>query len=107
MSNETKRDVFEAIADKCAGYDDGLYKQYLKQYDAALPDDMPVIPEAVREYINGAKASHYELLDAMAKWTLYQPVFDRIHENSDAFTRAWLLGIWRVEETGEIVKLRE
>lgn len=35
MSNETKREVFETIADKCAGYDDGLHNQYLKQYDAA------------------------------------------------------------------------
>lgn len=54
--------------------------------------DLPAIPKAVGEYINDAKASHYELLDAMAKWTLDQPVFDWIHENSDAFARAWLDG---------------
>lgn len=105
MSNETKRDVFETFADECAGYEDELYKQYLRQYDNALPDDLPVIPKAVGEYIEDAKASRYELLEAMTKWTLDQPVFDWIHDNSDTFARAWLLGVWRVEKTGEIVKL--
>ena len=115
MSNETKRNVFETIADKCAGYDDGLYEQYLKQYDAALPDNLPVIPEAVGEYIEEAKAH--------GKWSIIDPLWhvgdalsamgesglsDRarwILHNSDEFYRAWLLGVWRVEETGEIVKL--
>ena len=105
MSNETKRDVFETFADECAGYEDELYKQYLRQYDNALPDDLPVTPKAVGEYIEDAKASRYELLEAMTKWTLDQPVFDWIHDNSDTFARAWLLGVWRVEKTGEIVKL--
>ena len=105
MSNETKRDVFETFADECAGYEDELYEQYLRQYDAALPDDMPVIPKAVGEYIEDAKASRYELLEAMTKWTLDQPVFDWIHDNSDIFALAWVLGVWRVEGTGEIVKL--
>ena len=58
--------------------------------------DLPVIPKAVSEYINNAKASHYELLDAMTEWTLDQPVFDWIHENSDTFARAWLDG-YKVE----------
>ena len=118
MSNETKRDVFLQIAKE--NRDLRMYdpesiepkelieqdcQDWIREYDAALPDDLPVIPKAVGEYIEDAKASHYELLDAMTKWTLDQPVFDWIHDNSDTFARAWVLGAWRVEGTGEIVKL--
>ncbi|ANK59832.1 DUF1642 domain-containing protein [Loigolactobacillus backii] len=108
MSNETKRDVFERALDEwydlifkvggqgeeAYGYCefDGTLSKYEKDYAAALPDDMPVIPKAVGEYIEDAKASHYELLDAMTKLTLDQPVFDWIHDNSDTFARAWLDG---------------
>lgn len=105
MNYETKRNVFETIADKCAGYDDELYKQYLNQYDDALPDDMPVIPKVVGEWIKDAKARCYDMLEAMTKWTLDQPVFDWIHDNSDTFARAWLDGVWQIDETGEIMKL--
>lgn len=105
MNYETKRDVFEEFADKWAGLDDERYEQYLKQYDAALPDDMPVIPKVVGEWIKDAKARYYEMLEAMTKWTLDQPVFDWIHDNSDTFALAWLDGVWCIEETGEIVKL--
>ena len=96
MINETKRDVFEVAMNHAtkSGWVD--YSEMMSRYDAALPEDLPVIPKAVSDYINDAKASHYELLDAMAKWTLDQPVFDWIHENSDAFARAWLDG-YKVE----------
>lgn len=92
MINETKRDVFEVAMNHAtkSGWVD--YSEMMSRYDVALPEDLPVIPKAVSDYINDAKASHYELLDAMAKWTLDQPVFDWIHENSDAFARAWLDG---------------
>ena len=121
MSNETKREVFgkmkwELIRNlaNTIDHNGGLRPledatkvgtNYAKRYAAALPDDLPLIPGTVGEYIEDAKASHYELLDAMTKWTLDQPVFDWIHDNSDTFARAWVLGAWRVEETGEIVKL--
>lgn len=121
MSNETKQDVFERALTEWYGlvYDvgvqgeeaygycefDGTISKYEKDYDDALPDDLPVIPKAVGEYIEDAKASRYELLDAMTKWTLDQPVFDWIHDNSDPFARAWLLSAWCVEGTGEVVKL--
>ncbi|GEK28889.1 DUF1642 domain-containing protein [Furfurilactobacillus siliginis] len=117
MSNETKQDVFEdalraleEFSEQGSSWEmayDGLSTRYSVASDAALPDDLPVIPKVVSEYIEDAKAGHYELLDAMTKWTLDQPVFDWIHDNSDTFARAWVLGIWRVEETGEIVKLEE
>lgn len=118
MSNETKRDVVLQIAKENRGfrmYDpEGCepkelieldYQDWIREYDAALPDDLPVIPKEVGEWIKDAKVRRYELLDAMTKWTLDQPVFDWIHENSDTFATAWVLGVWHVEETGEIVKL--
>jgi len=119
MSNETKRDVFKGFADKWAGLDDERYEQYLKQYDAALPDDLPVIPEAVGEYIIDAKAGHngigFVLMIgghtmtsnriAFEEWlTRVNSYSDRI-DRENTFARAWLLGVWRVEETGEVVKL--
>ena len=99
MSNETKRDVLidavDALADAQAsggnvGHQDA--NLFMAEYENALPDDLPLIPKAVNEYIEDAKASHYELLDAMTKWTLDQPVIDWIHDNSDTFARAWLDG---------------
>lgn len=103
MSNETKRDVFEEVVNELEDvlpdtalfgneYIADLVGELRARYAAALPDDLPLIPKAVSKYIEDAKASHYELLDAMTKWTLDQPVFDWIHDNSDTFARAWLDG---------------
>lgn len=58
MSNETKRDVFEAVWNRLAGYQvffngwprETLY-DYKKRYDNALPDNLPVIPKAVGDVI--------------------------------------------------------
>lgn len=107
MSNETKRNVFEEFADECAGINDEIYNQYMQRYDAALPDDLPVIPKAVSEHIRWCKGEVGvdNVSDAMdytcgdvATW-LYD------ERNSDTFARAWLLCVWRVEETVEVVKL--
>ncbi|BCX29508.1 hypothetical protein LTWDN19_00750 [Latilactobacillus curvatus] len=113
MNNETKWDVFEDALRALEEFGEQgsswemAYDDLSARYAAALPDDMPVIPEAVGEWIKDAKARYYDMLEAMTKWTLDQPVFDWIHDNSDTFARAWLDGVWRVEETGEIVKLEE
>ncbi|WBM89887.1 DUF1642 domain-containing protein [Lacticaseibacillus rhamnosus] len=120
MSNETKREVFGDLVEELAnayisldgeGIGEELTNEekqaYLKDYDNALPDDLPVIPEAVGEYIRWCKGEGGidNVSDAMdytygdvATW-LYD------ERNSDTFARAWLLGVWRVEETGEIVKV--
>ncbi|OFM69079.1 hypothetical protein HMPREF3026_00025 [Lactobacillus sp. HMSC073D04] len=120
MSNETKRKVFGDLVEELAnayisldgeGIGEELTNEekqaYLKDYDNALPDDLPVIPEAVGEYIRWCKGEGGidNVSDAMdytygdvATW-LYD------ERNSDTFARAWLLGVWRVEETGEIVKV--
>ena len=113
MSNETKRDVFETFADECAGYEDELYKQYLRQYDNALPDDLPVIPQAVGEYIQWGKSYDIKLYMMYSFKFIHSQGFKKLTDDveswiissSNTFARAWLLGVWRVEETGEIVKL--
>ncbi|WBT00352.1 hypothetical protein OK107_06595 [Lacticaseibacillus paracasei] len=116
MSNETKQDVFEAVWNRLAGYQvffngwprETLY-DYKKRYDAALPDDLPVIPEAVGEYIRWCKGEGGigNVSDAMgyAPTRIASWIYDE--RNSDTFARAWVLGVWRVEETGEIVKLED
>ena len=122
MSNETKRDVLKRALNffvatglvRNINYNLESY-QYLSEYDSALPDDLPVIPKAVGEYIEEAKAH--------GKWSIIDPLWrvgdalsamgesglgDRsrwVLHHSDDFARAWVLGAWRVEETGAIVKL--
>ena len=110
MSNETKRDVVEAILlakDTDTIWDSSTVRYYLNRYDASLPDDLPVIPEAVGEYIRWCKS--YDGLHSISEALYYATESNRewIYraKNSDAFALAWLLGVWRVDETGEIVKL--
>ena len=113
MSNETKRDVFETFADECAGLNDEIYERYLKQYDAALPDDLPMIPKEVGEYLKRYKLMltlFGFLRDAVSRIDtplddLNQTKYHWIANNQNTFARAWLLGVWRVEEKDEIVKL--
>ncbi|WP_225422246.1 hypothetical protein [Lacticaseibacillus paracasei] len=71
MSNETKRDVFDdALAYAPVGreYDPvnddeaGDLRSCLSaRYDAALPDDLPVIPKEVGEYIQWGKSYDIQL----------------------------------------------
>lgn len=111
MSNETKRDVFEYYLDMIKGLKDPLaaecVREARKRYAAALPDDLPVIPEVVGEYIRWCKGEGGigNVSDAMgyAPTRIASWVYDE--RNSDVFARAWLDGVWRVEETGEIVKM--
>lgn len=128
MSNETKRDVFEEVWNRLAGYQvffNGWPREtlddYKKRYDSALPDDLPVIPEAIGEYIQERKSAHDSIAFALnasfvpnevVEW-MFTVTGDPDTELSqieyakqqDTFARAWVLGVWRVEETGEIVKL--
>ncbi|MGM9457813.1 hypothetical protein [Lacticaseibacillus rhamnosus] len=104
MSNETKQDVFNALmADMSHGSE-----QWRARYDAAFPDDLPVIPKEIGEYIERQKQGS-TLRSAIIAATDFHAVDDEeadwIFYHSDTFARAWLLGVWIVEETGEIVKL--
>jgi len=82
-------------------------------YDNALPDDLPVIPKAVGEYIQWGKSYDIQLYMMYVSPVIHRPGFKRptndaknwIISSSNAFARAWLLGVWRVEGTGEIVKM--
>ena len=115
MSNETKRDVLvdavDALADAQAsggnvGHQDA--NLFMDEYDAALPDDLPVIPKKIGEYIERQKQGS-TLRSAIIAATDFNAVDDEeadwIFYHSDTFALAWVLGIWRVGETGEIVKL--
>lgn len=116
MSNETKRDVVEAILlakDTDTIWDSSNVRYYLNRYDAALPDDLPVIPKAVGEYIQWGKSYDIQLYMMFSFKFIHSQGFKKLTDDvessiiisSNAFARAWLLGVWRVEETGEVVKL--
>ena len=134
MSNETKRDVFEDLVEELAnahialdgeGIDEELTNEdkqaYLKDYDNALPDDLPVIPKAVSEWIKKCKHRNVTLADTLCmemrpenvrNWMAFKDGdvandFDRAGylRKQDLMASAWVLGVWRVEETGEMVKL--
>ncbi|KRL10749.1 hypothetical protein FD09_GL000892 [Schleiferilactobacillus perolens DSM 12744] len=79
-----------------------------------MPDDLPVIPMAAGDEIEIAKMrgqSIIELLEPLYSTDTLKTsqsvtgVWTWAVDHSDTFARAWLLGVWRVEETGEIVKL--
>lgn len=115
-SNETKRDVFEGLLESYMYSADMVIDEISTdgvadrlnlgkiiastrdRYAAALPDDLPVIPKAVGEWLTWCKERGHSLKDALDGET-------RVSE--DTFAHAWVLGVWEVKETGEIVKLEE
>ena len=128
MSEETKRDVFVNLAEDVKindSFDEEYpksqddiekeYKENIHNYDAALPDDLPVIPEVTGKFIKAMKANGDSLFASESTVLLMYYLdlipFDAlkitkwIDEHQNTFATAWLLGVWRVEETGEIVKL--
>lgn len=128
MTIETKREVYEDLVEELAnayialdgeGIGEELTNEdkqaYLKDYDAALPDDLPVIPKEIGEYLKRYKLMFTLfgfLRDAVSRIDtplddLNQTKYHWIANNQNTFARAWVLGVWSVEETGEIVKLEE
>ncbi|MCL4173989.1 hypothetical protein LPSP5_002058 [Lacticaseibacillus paracasei] len=119
MSNETKRDVLEKLAECYAEVSDAYTNEtgspyycddepnYLDEYDAALPDDLPVIPKAVGEILRSAhgQTNLLGVLDTAKNGHKVSEALAWILANQNTFATAWVLGVWRVEETGEIVKL--
>lgn len=84
----------------------------MAEYEKALPDDMPSIPKVVGEYIKNLWKYHRDLVDVFGLVrdlgiTRTEPngILTWVSHNTDTFTRAWLDGVWCVEETGEAVKL--
>lgn len=108
MTEETKRDVFEDALSALEefgeqgsswemAYDD-LSARYSAASDDNLPDNLPVIPKVWGDTIEEFKANHYRLSEIFTEW-------DWNYDEQELIARAWLLGGWRVEETGEVVKL--
>lgn len=115
---ETKREVFEGLVEELANAyialdGEGIGKEltnedkqaYLKDYDAALPDDLPVITKAVGDVIVKLKHKKFSLSGAMSYAAVVSLSPWMTFEHEDTFALAWVLGAWKVEETGEIVKL--
>ncbi|WP_270777533.1 hypothetical protein [Lacticaseibacillus paracasei] len=122
MSNETKREVFDnaAFNIETSSPDGQDFALELRQrYVAALPDDLPVIPKSQSDWIKQCKANDDSLSFALGDETTPIEVAKTFRvwggytdKNKDKwlklqndFARAWVLGVWRVEETGKIVKL--
>ena len=108
MNYETKRNVFEGVVETLNvmdGAPDDYCKELIDNYDEALPDNLPVIPEAIGEYITSCKARMMDLHDSMFNWLRSEEEDEFMDCHSEIFARAWLLGVWCIEETGEIVKL--
>ena len=112
MSNETKRDVLvdavDTLADAQAsggniGHQDA--DLFMAEYEKALPDDLPVIPKAVGDVIVKLKHKRFSLSGAMSYAAVVSLSPWMTSENEDTFALAWILGVWKVAETGEIVKL--
>ena len=124
MKYETKLDVFEEMKwelirnlantiDQNGGLrplEDAtkVGENYATRYDAALPDNLPVLPEEVSDRLKQAKADKSSLrymfacssFNTLSDWWMAKNT-----KNEDVFARSWLDGVWIVEETGEIVKL--
>lgn len=108
MSNETKRDVFEYYLNMIKGIKDPLAAECVNEaqqrYAAALPDDLPVIPMAAGDEIVKLKHKEFSLSGAMSYAAVVSLSSWMTFEHEEDFSRAWLLGVWSVEETGEVVK---
>ena len=117
MSNETKRNVFGQLLNAYQNlimkdieihgenYRENITTPWNIVYDDALPDNLPVIPKAIGEYITSCKARMMDLHDSMFNWLRSEEEDEFMVCYSETFAHAWLLGVWRVEGTGEIVKL--
>ncbi|MEN3092085.1 hypothetical protein [Lacticaseibacillus paracasei] len=131
MSNETKRDVFKDLVEELANayialdgegigedFTNEDKQAYLKDYEDALPDDLPVIPKAQSDWIKQCKANDDSLSFALGDETTpvevaktFRVLGGYTDKNKDkwlklqnTFARAWVLESWIVEETSELVK---
>jgi len=117
MSNETKQDVLEKLAECYAEVYDAYTEEtgspyyrddepsYLDEYGVALPDDLPTILECVSKEIKDGYGKN-SLLDELA-WANQDAlpsskVSKWINDNETLFAEAWSRGLWVVKETGEV-----
>ena len=109
MSNETKYDVFKDVVETLNvmdGAPDDYCKELIDHYDAALPDNLPVLPKKVGKILQ-SEYRKTNLLGALntANGYKFSEISAWIIVYQNTFASAWVLGAWRVQETGEIVKL--
>ena len=118
---ETKRDVFEDLVEELAnayialdgeGIGEELTNEdkqaYLKDYAAALPDNLPVVSKDVSNTMITYRFLWWkEFLDKSYDNELSgdEDINYKVRSESAEVARALILGVWRVEKTGEIVKL--
>lgn len=124
MTLRTKRDVLEELVECYAEVSDAYtyetgspyYRDdelnYLEEYDKALPDDLPVLPKSVGEYLKDKKENNEPI--GKIFWQLgcicaglLDTVEMYIIDHTEEFACAWILDAWEVQETGEIVRLEE
>ena len=126
MSTETKRDVFKDLVEELANayialdgegigedFTNEDKQAYLKDYEDALPDDLPVIPKAQSDWIKQCKANDDSLSFALGDETTpvevaktFRVLGGYTDKNKDKwlklqndFARAWVLGIWRISNS--------
>ena len=109
MNNETKWNVFEdalraleEFGEQGSSWEmayDDLSARYDVASDEALPDDMPVIPEYVADYIVYWKEQNNSLIDIALESAHTRmdsddssEAFDWVHNHFEKFSRAWLDG---------------
>lgn len=120
MTKETKSDVFQKALgyvpvgreydwdnDREAG---NLGEELLSEYNNALPDDLPTIPQKVSKEIKDAYAK-YCLMDEL-NWANTHALPDDdvsawVNNNESLFAEAWGRGIWVVKETGEVTSYED
>lgn len=117
MSDDTKRDVLEKLIECYAEVSDAYTEEtgspyycddepdYIDEYDTALPDDLPVIRQVASDHIKQQKKVNRDLYESLHVMLMSEELADELEFNSEEYAKAWVLGAWRVEETGEIVKL--
>lgn len=121
MTKLTKQDVFEeALDDWWESFiyrlpHDGSFEDwsaaigsYHARYVAALPDDMPVIPKRISRLIHTMKSVKMNLVQALNYASSIHNGYDEwalSGNNLDDLARAWLLEVWIIEETGEVVRI--
>ena len=79
---------------------DKILIKYKKDYNAALPDDLPIIPKVVSEYIQWGKSYdiqlymmyNFKFIHSQGFKKLTDDVESWIISSSDTFARAWLDG---------------
>ena len=115
MSTETKRDVFEdalraleEFGEQGSSWEmahDDLSSRYSVASDDTLPDELPVIPQAVGEYIQWGKSYNIQLYMMYSFKFIHSQGFKKLTDDveswiissSNTFARAWLDG-YKVED---------